>query len=318
MNRAHLRAVGLAAAASIAVLILAFAASEVIAGPSKSDLELIAGVMQAVQQDYVRPIGSDQLTQDTLKGMLAHLDPHSSYMNEREFRQSAEDLNGKFGGVGMKVADHNGAPTVISPIDDTPAADSGLQPGDVIVSVDGQSTHGMDLMQVVTEIRGKPATTVTLGISRGAKAPFNVTLTRRIIQLHSVKSKLEQGKIGIVRISEFAQNTPFELKQALAKLEKDAGGKLNGLVVDLRDDPGGLLASAVDVSGDFLDGGTVVSIRGRQPSDDEVFKACEGRSAASHTDRRSHQWSLGFRFRDCRRSTSGPPSRDSDGYPELR
>jgi carboxyl-terminal processing protease len=124
---------------------------------------------------------------------------------------------------------------------------------------------------------------VTLGISRGAKAPFNVTLTRSMIQLHSVKSKLEQGKIGFVRISEFAQNTPSELKQALAKLEKDAGGKLNGLVLDLRDDPGGLLSSAVDVSGDFLDGGTVVSIRGRRPSDDEMFKAPANGDLLPHT-----------------------------------
>jgi len=269
VNRPHLRSAGVAAA----VLILAFAASKVTAEPSKPDLALIAGVMRAVQQNYVRPIDSGQLTEDALKGMLGHLDPHSSYMNEKEFRQSLEDLNGKFGGVGMEVADRSGVPTVIAPIDDTPAARSGLQPGDAIISVNGESTHGMDLTQLVREIRGKPGTTVTLRFSRSSKAPFDVTLTRSIIHLHSVKSALEPGSFGFVRISEFSQNTPTELTQAIATLKKRAGGRLNGFVLDLRDDPGGLLSSAVDVSGDFLDGGAVVSIRGRNRKDNEIFDA---------------------------------------------
>ena len=216
---------------------------------------------------------SSQLTDDALKGMLSRLDPHSSYMTEPEFRQSMEDMNGKFGGVGLKISDHNGLPTVISPIDGTPAARAGVQPGDAIVSVDGQSTHGADLMEVVGKIRGKPDTTVKLTIVRGDKSPFDVPLTRQVIEVHSVKSKLEPDDIGYVRISEFGQDTPNELRQAISTLKRDTGGKLAGLVLDLRDDPGGLLSSAVDVSSDFLNGGTVVSIRGRNSSDDQSFKA---------------------------------------------
>jgi carboxyl-terminal processing protease len=272
MKKSYLRAVGIACAVSTVVVCIGLA-SEVAAGSSKTDLGLLAGVMQLVQRDYVHPIDSSQLTDDALKGMLSRLDPHSSYMTEPEFRESMEDMNGKFGGVGLKISDHNGVPTVISPIDGTPAARAGVQPGDAIVSVDGQSTHGADLMEVVRKIRGKPETTVKLTIVRGDKSPFEVPLTRQVIKVHSVKSKLEPDDIGYVRISEFGQDTPNELPQAISTLKRDAGGKLAGLVLDLRNDPGGLLSSAVDVSGDFLNGGTVVSIHGRNGSDDRSFKA---------------------------------------------
>ena len=182
-------------------------------------------------------------------------------------------MEGKFGGVGLKISDHDGVPTVISPIADTPAARAGVQPGDEIVSVDGQSTHGADLMEVVSKIRGKPMTTVKLTIMRGNKSPFEVPVTRQIIKVHSVTSKLEPDHIGYVRISQFGENTPQELERAISSLKRDAGGKLTGFVLDLRNDPGGLLSSAVDVSGDFLNGGTVVSIHGRNSSDDRTFKA---------------------------------------------
>lgn len=271
MKKSYLRAGGIACAVSAAIVYRGLA-SEVAAGPSKADLGLVAGVMQLVQRDYVHPVGSSQLTDDALKGMLSRLDPHSSYMTEPEFRESMQDMNGKFGGVGLKISDHNGLPTVISPIDGTPAARAGVQPGDAIVSVDGQSTHGADLMEVVRKIRGKPETTVKLTIVRGDKSPFEVPLTRQVIEVHSVKSKLEPDDIGYVRISEFGQDTPNELRQAISTMKRDAGGKLGGLVLDLRNDPGGLLSSAVDVSGNFLNGGTVVSIRGRNSSDDQSFK----------------------------------------------
>jgi len=272
MKKLQRLTMGFAAAGSAATIAFAIAASTVAAKSSKPDFALIAGVMQLVKHDYVHPVDSDQLTRDALKGMLAHLDPHSSYMTEREFRESLQDMNGKFGGVGLEIADRGGLPTVISPIDATPAGEAGLQPGDIVISVDGNATHGMDLMQIVRQIRGKPGTTVTLSISRGSEAVFDVPLTRRIIQVHSVKSKREPGNVGYVRITEFTQTTPAELKQAIATLKKDADGNLNGLVLDLRDDPGGLLSSAVDVSGEFLDGGTIVSIRGRRGSD-EAFRA---------------------------------------------
>jgi carboxyl-terminal processing protease len=248
-------------------------ASAVATGVSKTDVELLASVMQLVQRDYVHPIDSSKLTDDALKGMLSRLDPHSSYMTEPEFRESMEDMNGKFGGVGLKITDHNGVPTVISPIDGTPAAHAGVQPGDAIVAVDGQSTHGADLMEVVRKIRGDPRTMVKLTVVRGDKPSFEIPLTRQVIAVHSVKSILEPDRIGYIRISEFGRNTPNELRQAVSTLKRDAGGKPAGIVLDLRNDPGGLLSSAVDVSGDFLNGGTVVSIRGRNRSEDRTFEA---------------------------------------------
>src|SRR5579872_5115620 len=272
MKKMQRYGIGILAAGSIAAVTIAIA-SKVVAGPSQPDLSFIAGVMQLVQQDYVHPIDSQTLTEDTLKGMLTRLDPHSAYMNESEYRESMQDMSGKFGGVGIEISEHGGVPTVISPVDGTPAAQSGIEPGDIIASVDGQSTQGADLMKVVTQIRGKPDTTVKLTIVRGTKAPFDVPITRKIIQVHSVKSKLEPDDVGYVRISEFGENTPDEFKQAITTLQHDAGGKLHGLVLDLRNDPGGLLSSAVDVSGDFLDGGTVVSIHGRRQDDRQAFSA---------------------------------------------
>jgi len=258
-------------------------AYEATARPSQPDLGLIAGVMQLVQSDYVHPVSTDELTNDALKGMLSRLDPHSAYMTEQEFKESEQDLDGKFGGIGVEIAEHNGLPTVISPIDGTPAVEGGLQPGDMIVAIDGHSTNGADLMQVVTEIRGNPGTTVRLTISRGTAPPFDVEITRRTIQVHSVKARLEDGNIGYVRISQFGQDTPSEFTHAISKLKQDAGGSLHGLVLDLRNDPGGLLSAAVAVSGNFLDGGTVVSLRGRDVSSSESFKAPAKGDLLPHT-----------------------------------
>jgi carboxyl-terminal processing protease len=269
MKRTYLSAIGIATAASVATIL----ASHVAAGPPQIDMGLIGGVAQLVGQDYVHPVNPSDLTDYALKGMLANLDPHSAYMTEQEFRETTQDMSGKFGGIGLEIADHSGVPTVISPIDDTPAARAGLQPGDVIASVDGHSTQGEDLLQVVRQIRGQPGSNVTLGISRGTQTPFDVPVTRSIIRVDSVKSKLEPDNVGYVRISQFGDNTASQLKQAITTLKQNAGGKLTGLVLDLRDDPGGLLSAAVDISGDFLDGGTVVSIRGRSQNDNKVFSA---------------------------------------------
>jgi carboxyl-terminal processing protease len=272
MKRPYLSALVIALAVSAIANIVTFG-SGLAAGSPKPDLGLIAGIIQLVRQDYVHPVTSNELTDYALKGMIAHLDPHSSYMTQQEFRESMQEMSGKFGGVGLEITDRSGVPTVVSPIDGTPAAHAGLQPGDVIATVDGQATHGEDLMQIVRKIRGQPGTTVKLAIDRGSKPAFEVSLTRSVIHVDSVKSKLEAHDIGYVRISLFGGETPQELTKAIAALKRHAGGKLSGLVLDLRDDPGGLLSSAVDVSGDFLNGGTVVSIRGRQKGDDRVFSA---------------------------------------------
>lgn len=238
-----------------------------------TDLNLLANVIQLVRHDYVHPITSDELTKDALKGMLNRLDPHSDYMDEQEFKQIQADTAGSFGGLGIQITEQDGTPKVISPIDGTPAARAGLEPGDEIVQIGQSSTRGMSLREVVALLRGDPGTSVTFTILRGKQEPFEVTITREIIRVASVKSELKDGGIGYIRISQFGGDTSEGFRGAIAKLKQDAQGGLKGLVIDLRDDPGGLLSAAVDVSGDLLDGGSVVSIRGRQSSENKTFDA---------------------------------------------
>ena len=266
------------AAGLLAAILFAGAAGVAIgassrAGPSLTNLALLNGVIELVQRDYVKPVGPDELTNDALKGMLSRLDPHSDYMDETEFKESQNDLSGRFGGLGIQISAQDGVPKVISPIDDTPASRAGLAGGDLIVAIDGQSTHGIDLQKIVRILRGTPGTSVKLTISRGAQPPFEVTLTRAIIEVPSIKSAMQANNVGYVRITEFGSESSRDFRKAIDKLKQDSGGKLRGLVLDLRNDPGGLLNAAVEISSNFLDGGTVVSIRGRQKTEDRTFSA---------------------------------------------
>jgi carboxyl-terminal processing protease len=237
------------------------------------DVALLAGVIEFVHRAYVHPVGSDELTKDALKGMLTRLDPHSDYMDAQEFKQSQADLSGSFGGLGMEISEQNEIPKVISPVDGTPAARAGLEPGDQIILINHSSTQGVSLPEVVSLLRGTPGTTVTITILRGKGQPFDVTLTREIIKVESVKSKLEPERIGYIRISQFGGDTAKGFKKAITDLNHNANGRIKGLVLDLRDNPGGFLSAAVDVAGDLLDGGSVVSIHGRQASDDKTFES---------------------------------------------
>jgi len=240
--------------------------------PSPNDLALLDGVIQLVGRAYVRPVDSHTLTKDALKGMLTRLDPHSDYMDQQEFKESEADLAGKFGGLGIEISEDQGVPKVISPIDGTPAARAGLQPGDLIVQIEGQSTQGMDLSQVVRQLRGQPGTSVKITIARGNQTPFDVSITRSIIEVQTVKAELKPNGIGYVRISQFGGDTAKNFRDELQKMKTDAGGQLKGLVLDLRSDPGGLLAAAVAVASDFLDGGTVVTIKGRRTDDNHAYQ----------------------------------------------
>jgi carboxyl-terminal processing protease len=244
--------------------------------PSSTDLALIDGVIQLVEHDYVHSIGARELTVDALKGMLTRLDPHSDYMTEQEYRESQADISGKFGGLGIEISEQAGVPKIISPIDGTPAARAGLQPGDLIVMINGESTQGLSLGKIVRVLRGKPGTKVTITIARGTKQPFDVSIIRSIIQVQTVKWKVAPGDIGYVRITEFGGDTPADFKRAIEKMKKQADGSLKGLVLDLRNDPGGLLTSAVSIAGNFLNGGSVVTIRGRLASDNQVYKSPPG------------------------------------------
>lgn len=241
--------------------------------PDAAELGLIASVVQLVHRAYVHPIGSDELTNDVLKGMLNRLDPHSDYMDEGEFKRSQADMAGRFGGLGIQISEQDGLPKVISPIDGTPAARAGIEPGDQILLIDHASARGMPLSKVVAVLRGDPGSSVTLTLLRGKQEPLDVTLTREIIKVESVKSNLEPDGVGYIRISQFGEDTSAGFKNAIQNLQRESNGKLKGLVLDLRNDPGGLLTAAIDVAGDLLDGGTVVSIRGRDASENRSFSA---------------------------------------------
>jgi carboxyl-terminal processing protease len=280
MPRSRLLVVG-AVVAALGILPVAVAKTASRNGPNNSnlsanDLALLGGVIQLVQHDYVHAIGSDELTKDALKGMLNRLDPHSDYMDEQEFKETQADISGQFGGLGIQISSQNGVPKVIAPIDGTPADKAGLQPSDLIVAINGASTQDMGLTKIIRLLRGEPGTKVTITILRGTKEPFDVTITRQIIQVASVKSKLESDNVGYVRITEFGENTVQDFRKAAEKLKQEAGGNLKGLVLDLRNDPGGLLSAAVAIGDDFLSDGMIVSIHGRNPTDDHTYRASPG------------------------------------------
>src|SRR6266436_1314253 len=237
------------------------------------DLGLIEAAMQQVKKSYVVPIKPDQLVNGALKGMLSKLDPHSDYMTEREYRELISTTSGQFGGVGIEISVEEGVPQVISAIEGTPASVAGIEPGDRIVKADGQPIVGMDIGEVVRRLRGSPGTPVTLSIARTNRPIFDLPITRAIIHVDSVKSALKPGGIGYVRITTFDETTPAELRTALSRLRQQAGGRFAGLVLDLRNDAGGLLDASVEVAADFLDSGTVVSTRGRDPSENRIYDA---------------------------------------------
>jgi carboxyl-terminal processing protease len=237
------------------------------------DLALVRRVMERVQSSYVEPVKDDQLVKDSLKGMLTGLDPHSDYMDENEYREMLADSHGQFSGIGAELTRDDSHPKILSPIDDTPAALAGIKPGDVILRIDGLPTENMSLKEAVERLRGPTDTKVRMTISRVGQRPFDVTLTRAIIRIASVKSHLESGRIGYMRVTTFMEKTQSEFLDGLERMTREAGGRLDGVVLDLRNDPGGLLDSAVHIAGDFLDGGTIVSIRGRSSGEDEIYDA---------------------------------------------
>ncbi|MGH7014185.1 MAG: S41 family peptidase [Stellaceae bacterium] len=264
---------GLAACASHPEATHNDAAAAAAAPSHNADMSLYTRVLNRVQASYVEPVSEDKLVVNSLKGMLSSLDPHSDYLNESEYQDLLDESEGEFAGIGAEITLDESHPKVISPIDDTPAARAGLKPGDLILKIDGKLTDGMDLKDAVDRLRGPVGTPVRVTIGRAGVRPFDVTLVRAVIHVASVKSQLEPDKIAYIRVSIFSEKTNDELVKAIHTLKRKAGGRLNGMVLDLRNDPGGLLDQAVAVAGDFLDGGTVVSTRGRDPEDNRAFTA---------------------------------------------
>ncbi|HEU0198613.1 MAG TPA: S41 family peptidase [Nevskiaceae bacterium] len=241
------------------------------------DLQNFVVVMDRVRRDYVTPVSDKKLLNLALHGMLSGLDPHSSYMDAQEYKDMNAMTSGKFGGLGIEVTSGDGVIRVVSPIDDTPAAKAGIKPGDLIVKINDTAVSGLSLTDAVNIMRGKPGTKITLTIIRkDAPKPIVVTITREIIHVKSVRSKMLEPGYGYLRISQFSANTGDAVRQNVKDLEKQAGGHLKGLILDLRNNPGGVLTAAVTVANTFLDHGDIVSIRGRDPDSNHVWKAQPG------------------------------------------
>ena len=238
-------------------------------------LNLFGEVFERVRADYVEEISDGKLVESAINGMLTSLDPHSSYLNPDNFKDMQVQTKGEFGGLGIEVTMENGYVKVVSPIDDTPAAKAGVKPGDIITHLDGDSVLGMTLQEAVDKMRGPVDTSIKLTIAREGKEPFDVTLTRAVVKIQSVRSKI-MDDVGYIRITSFNEQTDSGLQTALSDIKSKVGDKLKGYVVDLRNNPGGLLDQAVAVSDDFLDKGEIVSTRGRKPEMAQRFNAKAG------------------------------------------
>jgi len=236
-------------------------------------LKLFSDVLELVEKNYVDQVETRDLIQKAIQGMVRGLDPHSSLLPPEAFEELQVDTQGEFGGIGIVITMENGILTVISPIEGTPAYRAGVQAGDKIIKVDAQSTKGMELWEAVKKMRGPKGTSVVITVARkGAPDPIDFTLVRDIIPIESVKWAVLKPGYGYVWITNFRDNTYDDLMDALDDMKAEEG-PLKGLVIDLRDNPGGLLNQAVEVSDFFLDDGKIVSIKGRNDRHTKVFSA---------------------------------------------
>ncbi|HYN38343.1 MAG TPA: S41 family peptidase, partial [Rhodospirillales bacterium] len=274
------RRVAAAAIATLLTVSAAVAADAPAAKPeTKTDtyelLNLFGDVFERVRADYVDQASDEQLIEAAVNGMLSSLDPHSGYMNAKRFGEMKVQTQGAFGGLGIEVTMEGGLVKVVSPIDDTPAFKAGIEPGDLITHLDDEQVLGMTLPDAVDKMRGPSGSSIRLTIRRADREPFDVTLTRSVIKIKSVRSRLD-GKVGYIRISSFSEQTDAGLQEAIDDLKKQANGQLQGIVLDLRNNPGGLLTQAVAVADDFLEQGEIVSTRARKPEDAQRFNAKPG------------------------------------------
>jgi len=243
-------------------------------------LDLFSDAFERVRANYVRPVDDSELINAAIEGMVSNLDPHSSYMDAKAFADMQIQTKGSFGGIGIEVTMENGLVKIISPIDNTPGAKAGLKAGDYIAAINGASVQGLNLNDAIDKMRGPEGSKITLTILRtgdknAPKKPFDVTLTRAVVAVDEVRWHRE-GDVGYIRMPGFNENTASGLETAVRDLKKQIGPGLKGYVLDLRNNPGGLLDQAVQVSDDFLAGGEVVSTRGRHPDDTQRYDAHPG------------------------------------------
>ena len=239
-------------------------------------LNLFGEVMERAKVSYVEDVSDKKLIESAINGMLSSLDPHSSFLDDQSFKYMSEQTKGKFGGLGIEVTMENGVVKVVSPIDDTPASKAGLKPGDYITNIDGEAVMGMTLNDAVDKMRGKIGSKVKLTIRRINEKPLEVTLKREEIKIQSVKNSIKADDVVYIRISSFSEDVDTMTAKAIKDAKKKLGDKLKGVVIDVRNNPGGLLDQAVNVSDLFLDKGEIVSTRSRNEEDTVKYTAKEG------------------------------------------
>ncbi len=279
-----MRRLGLLAAAAATVAVVSLRQDIGAAASNSSEtykeLNTFGEVFERVRANYVGKVDDDAMIESAINGMLTSLDPHSNYLNTKNFDDMKVQTRGEFGGLGIEVSMENGLVKVVSPIDDTPAAHAGLKPGDLITQLDGRPIQGMTLPQAVEKMRGPVNSDVKLTIRRKGRDPFDVKLTRATIRIQSVRSHLVGDDIGYIRITSFNEQTDVGINNAMKSLKQQAGNKLRGVILDLRNNPGGLLDQAVAASDAFLDKGEIVSTRGRRADDAQRYNARPGDIAA--------------------------------------
>ncbi|MEJ2378692.1 MAG: S41 family peptidase [Pseudolabrys sp.] len=284
MRKTSLVLLGAAVGAAMSLLvtqprmIFAGASAQAAASDTYRQLNLFGDVFERVRADYVEKPKDSELIENAINGMLTGLDPHSSYMNAKSFRDMQVQTRGEFGGLGIEVTMENGLIKVVAPIDDTPAAKAGILANDIITKLDDEQVQGLTLNQAVEKMRGPVNTKIKLTILRkGADKPIIVTLTRDVIHVRSVRSHVEDNDIGYIRITQFNEQTSSGLKEAIGDIKKKVpDDKLKGYILDLRNNPGGLLDQAIGVSDTFLQKGEIVSTRGRNPEETQRFNARAG------------------------------------------
>jgi carboxyl-terminal processing protease len=251
--------------------------AEAAAADSFRQLTLFGAVFERVRADYVEKPDDGKLVESAINGMLAGLDPHSGYMDAKSFRDMQVETRGKFGGLGIEVTMEEGLIKVVAPIDETPAAKAGIMANDLITHLNDEPVQGLTLSQAVDKMRGAPNTKIKLKIVRkGQDKPIEVSITREIIHVRPVRARLEGDDVGFIRLTQFNEESAESLKKAIADLTTQSRDKLKGFIIDLRNNPGGLLDQAILVSDAFLEKGEIVSIRGRSPQEPQRFNARPG------------------------------------------
>jgi carboxyl-terminal processing protease len=238
-------------------------------------LNLFGDVFQRVQEQYVEEITDKELIESAISGMLQSLDPHSSYLSPESYKDMQVKTKGTFGGLGIEITMEDGFVKVVSPIDDTPAANAGMKPGDLIIGIDGESIKGLTINEAVSKLRGPVKSKVTITVVREEKDPFEIEIIRDIIKIRSVKHEIINN-IGYVRLTTFSDTTTSGMEKSVKEIKKELGNKFQGLILDLRNNPGGLLNQSISVTDSFLNQGEIVSTQGRKSDDTSRVFAKKG------------------------------------------